>query len=325
MSSYLGVNWVDYIFLGIVVYYLFTNGGFIATLLEIAGFLFSLIFSYKTYGIIGSLIEIYLKVPRGISQALGFFLGWFAAESLFHLITSYFFYPLIKGFRQSFVDKILGYFAAVVQASLIFLFFVTLIFSFPVRGDIKKDILNSKTGPYFVNASQNFELQVKSIFSGAISESVNFLTIKPDSNETVDLHFKVSAGELSVDEDSENKMLDLLNNERVKQGIHRLNKSEDLTGLARDYGKVMFENGFFSHTSSVDGSDPGQRADKVGIKYEVLGENLAFASDVYLAHQGLMNSEGHRRNILSQDYNKVGIGVVDGGIYGKMFVQEFSN
>ena len=65
--------------------------------------------------------------------------------------------------------------------------------------------------------------------------------------------------------------------------------------------------------------------DKAGIHFQAAGENLALAPNINLAHQGLMNSPGHRANILSPDFKKVGIGVIDGGIYGEMFVQEFSN
>jgi uncharacterized protein YkwD len=52
---------------------------------------------------------------------------------------------------------------------------------------------------------------------------------------------------------------------------------------------------------------------------------LAYAASVDLAHNGLMRSPGHRANILSADFGQVGIGVIDGGIYGKMFTQEFTN
>jgi uncharacterized protein YkwD len=57
----------------------------------------------------------------------------------------------------------------------------------------------------------------------------------------------------------------------------------------------------------------------------VIGENLAYAPNLELAHTGLMNSEGHRANILSPDFNKVGIGIEDGGVYGLMVTQVFSN
>jgi uncharacterized protein YkwD len=38
-----------------------------------------------------------------------------------------------------------------------------------------------------------------------------------------------------------------------------------------------------------------------------------------------MKSDGHRKNILDTSFIKVGVGVIDAGVYGKMFVQEFSN
>ena len=51
---------------------------------------------------------------------------------------------------------------------------------------------------------------------------------------------------------------------------------------------------------------------------------MALAPNVDRAHTGLMNSEGHKRNILDPAFGKIGIGVVDGGVYGKMFTQVFT-
>jgi uncharacterized protein YkwD len=64
---------------------------------------------------------------------------------------------------------------------------------------------------------------------------------------------------------------------------------------------------------------------KVGIRYSFAGENLAFAPSTEFAMTGLMNSPEHRENILSPNYTRVGIGVIDAGIYGKMFTQEFAD
>jgi uncharacterized protein YkwD len=63
--------------------------------------------------------------------------------------------------------------------------------------------------------------------------------------------------------------------------------------------------------------------DHFGITYQTAGENLAGNQTVDRAHTSLMNSQGHRENILSSNYSEVGIGIVDGGPYGKMFVQLF--
>lgn len=154
---------------------------------------------------------------------------------------------------------------------------------------------------------------------------MNFITVKPESNEQVDLGVKPAQKQLSYDPTSEAVMFESVNEERVKTGRKKLVFDNSLREVARSYAIEMFSHGFFSHVSAVDGSYPADRANRAKISYTVIGENLAFAPDVYVAHQGLMNSQGHRENILSTDYAKVGIGVIDGGIYGRMFVQEFTN
>ena len=64
---------------------------------------------------------------------------------------------------------------------------------------------------------------------------------------------------------------------------------------------------------------------KANIEFTYAGENLALAPSTPLAMQGLMNSPGHRANILNPNFKKIGIGVIDGGIYGKMYSQEFTD
>jgi uncharacterized protein YkwD len=86
----------------------------------------------------------------------------------------------------------------------------------------------------------------------------------------------------------------------------------------------MFKRGYFAHVTP-EGVDPFQRMDAAGIHYVTAGENLALAPTLDIAHDGLMNSPGHRANILNPAYRKVGIGVLDGGVYGEMFVQEFTD
>ena len=61
------------------------------------------------------------------------------------------------------------------------------------------------------------------------------------------------------------------------------------------------------------------------VDFILAGENLAFAPSLDLAHDGLMQSQGHRENILAEEFSRIGIGVIDGGSYGKMFVQVFAD
>jgi hypothetical protein len=44
-----------------------------------------------------------------------------------------------------------------------------------------------------------------------------------------------------------------------------------------------------------------------------------------MAHTGLMNSPGHRANIMRTAFRNVGIGMMDAGAYGLIVTQEFSN
>jgi uncharacterized protein YkwD len=62
-----------------------------------------------------------------------------------------------------------------------------------------------------------------------------------------------------------------------------------------------------------------------GIQFVVAGENLAYAPNVDIAQRGLMNSPGHRANILRPEFGHVGIGVIRSAAEGSMFTQDFTN
>ncbi|WP_066634626.1 LysM peptidoglycan-binding domain-containing protein [Desulfolucanica intricata] len=122
----------------------------------------------------------------------------------------------------------------------------------------------------------------------------------------------------------EQQMLNLVNQERAKVGLPALKSDLNLVKVARLKAQDMIKLNYFSHTSPTYGS-PFDMMKQFGISYSYAGENLAGASTVQSAHTNLMNSPGHRANILSKNFGKVGIGIVDGGPYGKMFVQMFTN
>ena len=323
MDFSLGANWIDLVFLAMLVYFVVTNSGLILTSIEIGGFLLSLLISYSLYPFAASLFIKNFSVLPGFANVLGFFGFWILFEIIYFLITTNFIQS--KNISNKKLDKILGLLMGAIQALIIFSLFISLVFALPVRGEVKKAVLDSKTGPFFVSVSRSFESELKGVFGKAAEETLNFLTVKPESTSSVGLGFNSQKKDLSIDSESENILVSLVNKERTDRGLKELTTDLSLRDVSREYARQMLENGFFSHVSAVDGSDAGERASSAGISYGILGENLAYAPDVYIAHQGLMNSQGHRKNILSADYNKVGIGVIDAGIYGKMFVQLFSD
>ena len=120
----------------------------------------------------------------------------------------------------------------------------------------------------------------------------------------------------------EMQMFNLVNQERAKMGLKALKIHEGLVKLARLKSKDMIDLGYFAHQYPTYGS-PFDMMRSAGISYSYAGENLAGASTVSRAHTSLMNSPGHRANILNANYTHVGIGIVNGGPYGKMFTQMF--
>ncbi len=116
------------------------------------------------------------------------------------------------------------------------------------------------------------------------------------------------------------RMVTLINVERSEAGLGTLQWSPALAEVAEAYAFEMYQDGFFAHESSRTGS-VGDRVQVARISYRVVGENLALAPTLAGAHQGLMNSPGHRANILGP-YTSVGIGAARGPL-GLIFVQVF--
>jgi uncharacterized YkwD family protein len=121
----------------------------------------------------------------------------------------------------------------------------------------------------------------------------------------------------------EQQMLNLVNAERAKMGLPALKADPKLTQLARMKSQDMITNRYFSHNSPTYGS-PFDMLRRYGVTYMTAGENIAGNQSVEAAHRALMNSPGHRANILNAQFKNVGIGIVSGGPYGIMFTQLFT-
>lgn len=101
----------------------------------------------------------------------------------------------------------------------------------------------------------------------------------------------------------------LLNAERVQKGLQPLSYSNKLAGTARKHSMDMAENQYFDHTN-LKGESPFDRMEKDGHQYQTAAENLAYGqTSAIFAHHGLMNSSGHRKNILNENVKTIGIGV----------------
>jgi uncharacterized protein YkwD len=122
----------------------------------------------------------------------------------------------------------------------------------------------------------------------------------------------------------EDKLLELVNMERKTRNLKILVKDSSLKVAAKLHCTDLFTRGYFSH-NNPEGLTPFNRLEKLNIRYTTAGENLAFSSSVLAAHKALMNSPGHRANILNPKYGKIGISILENVEAQLMVVQEFKN
>lgn len=120
----------------------------------------------------------------------------------------------------------------------------------------------------------------------------------------------------------EQQMVTLVNEARAQNNVAPLSVDMELTNCARLKSQDMINNNYFSHNSPTYGS-PFDMMKSFGISYVKAGENIAGNQAVAAAHNSLMNSPGHRKNILDPDYTHIGLGIKKGGPYGMMFTQQF--
>lgn len=324
MPQFLNGNYIDFLIILALIYFasIAFRHGFWILLADFISFLGSLVLSLWSYKYISEFLKINFSLGSSISNALAFLLSAIILESLLGFIFGNLIHKLPDKLKKHKLNKYLGIIPSLGEGVILISFLLTLIMSLPIRPQIKSDIETSKIGSYFLSKTVVVEKYVNEVFGGVINDSLTYLTVKPEGKESVSLDVKKI--NLTVDEKAESQMFAKVNEERRKLAITELVWEPNLVPVARSHAKDMWERKYFSHYSP-EGNDVGDRLNESKIKYSFAGENLALAPTVQTAHTGLMNSEGHRENILDSRFKKVGIGVIDNGVYGKMFVQVFSD
>jgi uncharacterized YkwD family protein len=104
------------------------------------------------------------------------------------------------------------------------------------------------------------------------------------------------------------QVIDLTNAQRSKNGLPALKADSQLNGVAQKKSLDMQQNNYFSHTSPTYGS-PFDMMRDFGVTYKSAGENIAQGQRTpQEVVNAWMNSEGHRKNILSAKFTHIGVG-----------------
>ena len=124
--------------------------------------------------------------------------------------------------------------------------------------------------------------------------------------------------------ESERELFELLNHERSANNLPELKWDDALFKAARQHALLMLDQDDFDHRLP---GEPAleERLTNAGARFTYIAENIAMGKDSATIHNGWMHSPGHRANILSPLYRTVGIGIMDGGPYGLMVTQDFTD
>ena len=112
------------------------------------------------------------------------------------------------------------------------------------------------------------------------------------------------------------RILALLNNERGAHALPALALRPDVSAISAPHSEAMAAKGAIWHNDGYFTADVKQR-----LNARLLGENVARNTDIDDAHRRLMNSPGHRANILDGRFTVVGLAVYDDG-WGNLYVTQ---
>lgn len=321
----MGFSAIDLLLVAVIILSLL-NGyrrGFVHGVLDLAGWVLSLLAGLRYYQPVarwfGPHVDLWSEVW---DQPIAFILIGLFVSIVVHLVGHALLTRLPKDIQERPVNQALGLLPGLVNGLIAAAILSALLLALPLSERLSESTRESFIANRLSVYAERLENQLRPVFGEAIGRTFNLLTIRPDSDERVELPFKVATTRPRPD--LEKQMLDLVNQERVANGLRPLAPDPELTEVARRHSADMFARGYFAH-DTPEGLSPFDRMHQANVQFLTAGENLALAPTLSLAHTGLMNSPGHRANILRPQFGRVGIGIMDGGMRGLMVSQEFRN
>jgi len=317
------MNWIDIILLIVMIMSIVAsyNRGLIISLLDLLSWIGSFIIAFLAYKPMSNLMLEYIPALNYWAVPLTFVFLVTLARILFDTVC----YSIIKNVppraHLSFLNKLLGIIPGIVNGLVWAVIFASFLFFIPYSIKLSGEIQKARFAEGLIGKVYWLQNKLYPVFNDALNHSIK-TNPKLSKEETYKLPYTVK--NTRARPDLEAKMLVMVNEERRKRGLQALKPDSELTLLARKHAADMFARSYFSHLSP-EGSDPFDRMREENIEFIAGGENLALAQNLNIAHTGLMNSPGHRANILNPKFGRLGIGIQDGGIYGIMITQNFRN
>ncbi|HYU20615.1 MAG TPA: CvpA family protein [Chloroflexota bacterium] len=299
-----------------------TRRGALFGLLDLTCFGLALLAALLLYVPAAGLIVNRTELPYGLAKPAAFVLIWLASDLILGLTLRRAAAGPGIAVAHSALGRLLGVGTGAARAALVTILTLGVVEVLPLPEPVHAAVADSRAASSLSEHGATLERAISGVLGDAVRETLGLLTVRPESDERVELPFRLE--QTRIDEASESRMLDLVNAERRRGGLAPLSLDPAIRQVTRQYSAEMFRAGFFSHVD-LQTQSPVDRLRRAGVRFSAAGENLALAPTVDVAHQGLMNSPGHRANILSDRFTRVGIGIADGAMHGKMFTQDFTD
>lgn len=297
--------------------------GFILGVLDLLRWVLSFLAALFLYRPLSSWLTAFTGLTEIWVQPLAFIFVIIVAGVLIQILGNRLLKRVARETHERRVNKAFGILPGLANGLIMAAIISAFLLSMPLADGISESARESTIANRLAGYTYEIETALVPIFDPAIRQTLNrFTTIEPGSSQSVELPFKVER--TRPREDLEAEMLNLVNQERTAEGLDPLAGDPELALVAREHSADMFARGYFSHYTPEQAS-PFDRIRDAGVTFRTAGENLALAPTLEIAHRGLMNSPGHRANILRPQFGRVGIGILDGGRYGLMVTQKFRN
>jgi uncharacterized protein YkwD len=295
--------------------------GFILGLLDLTRWIVSFVAALCFYQTVAKWLESVNDWTEVWNQPAAFLLIVVAVSLIVQLLANMLLRRLPKEVHKHRVNHILGTLPGLFNGLITAAIISALLFSLPFSDDFQESLRASRAVNALAGYTETLESALVPIFAEPLKQTLNRRTII-NPEERVDLPFKVENTRPRPDLEAE--MLALVNRERAKAGLAPLAPDPELTEVARRHSADMFARSYFAH-NTPENKTPFDRMKEANVNFLTAGENLALAPTLDIAHTGLMNSPGHRANILQPKFGRLGIGIMDGGRRGLMVSQEFRN
>jgi uncharacterized protein YkwD len=298
------------------------RSGILHGLVQLAGLLLALLAALLLYPVVASELVDRAGLGYGLAKPLAFGGVWIVSDLLYGLTVRQMTARASRDVARSNLGRVLGIGTGLARGGIVAMLILAIIAALPLPEPIGQAIRESQLGSQLAEQGESVQRALGGVLGDAVQESIALLTVRPESSERVSLSFRVAAPR--IDADAEAQMLVLLNRARAENGLEPVVLDPTIREVARNYSTTMFQQGFFAHVDQA-GATPFDRMRAGGVTFMAAGENLALSPTVQIAHEGLMNSPGHRANILNPRFRRIGIGAADGGMHGKMFTQNFAD